>query len=156
MTFSLLAAAALQLYPWLSFMREPSFHQPIAVEIGTLRLKTTGPNEYWFKETVTIGDEKIIWWTDTVRCPAGLSVLRNVRELQMPRVDVPFLDNDEIIVTADGIHYELSGDAAYDGRSAGGFMISSNVGTPLAKWVDESIETLSPCWSKEEPANSPP
>jgi hypothetical protein len=149
MLLTLLASALMPLEPWLSFRREPSFHEPLVVEVGTLHTK--GPTAYWFKLTTDKGDGKTIQWTDTDRCPAARSVLRAVRNLEMPPATVPFLDNDDVVVTADGIIYELQGDAAYGDSSAYGFKISSNTGTPLARWVDESLATLSECWSKDEP-----
>jgi len=148
---SIVAAAALQFQPLLSFRRSPSFDQPISVEIGLL--KTEGRAAYWFKKTAIEGDKTSVWWTDTERCPAARSALRKIRNLQMPRVNVPFLDDNEIRATADGVIYELWGNANYRSGSAYEFKLASNTGTPLADWVDESLETLSHCWSKEEPYN---
>lgn len=116
MLLTLLASAITPLEPWLSFRREPSFQQPAVVEVGTLH--ADGPTAYWFKLTTHTGDGKTIQWTDTNRCPAARSVLRAVRNLEMPHATVPFLDNDDVVVTADGVFYELLGDAAYGDSSA--------------------------------------
>lgn len=145
-------ASAFTADPWMTLSRSPSFQHGVTVEIGTLETATS--REYWFKRTAGTEDGPLISWTDTTRCPAARSLLGQVRKLKMPRVSVPWFESDEMIVTADGTHYELSGEAAYGSSSAYDFKIASNLGTPLAAWIDNSLRILEPCWSKEEPRTS--
>lgn len=149
-TALVLAASAKLASPLLTFNREPSFDpRHVTIEVGVL--KTGATSEFWFRQTVRRGKAKATWWTDTVRCPAARLTLNEVRNLEMPRVFVAVLENDQIIITADGVLYRLSGKAEYPGATAYDFEIQSNNGTPLARWVDESLRRLHPCWSKDRP-----
>jgi hypothetical protein len=69
----------------------------------------------------------------------------------MPRVSVLGLENDEIIITGDGVRYRLVASAEYPGKSAYDFEIQSNSDTPLARWVDNSLRSLEPCWTTTPP-----
>lgn len=147
----LLAASTQQLNdPFLTFSRSPSRNaHTITVEVGLVQ--SQGRTEYWLKRTFTQSKAKSIWWTDTKRCPAARSLLRAVRKLEMPRVSVPLLESDYLIITADGVMYRLKGSAEYPDTADYAFEIGSNSGTPLARWVDESLRTVDPCWSKDRP-----
>lgn len=58
--------------------------------------------------------------------------------------------NDDLYLTMDGVSYVL--DAPADlGAHAGRLRLTSNVRTPLAKWADETLATLAPCWSPDAP-----
>ena len=146
-----LAVSANIANPLLTFSREPSFDpRPVTVEVGVLG---NGPmSEVWFRRTVgRPRGARTVSWTDTVRCPAARAALHEARRLEMPRVSVPGLENDEIIITADGVRYRLTGMADYPGESSYRFQIMSNLDTPLARWVDESLRVLETRWTNEAP-----
>ena len=84
-----------------------------------------------------------------MRCPAARSVLASAVQLEMPRIGIIGLEDDSILVTADGVRYRLNAEAAYPGQSLYDIEINSNLNTPLARWVDQSLLTLEPCWSRE-------
>ena len=139
-------------YPWLTFTRSPAFDQRVVqVEAGTLR-GVGGDTQYSFRRTVRNGKSKSVWWTDTVRCPSARSVLVEVGKLKPPPVFIVGIQSDNIIVTADGVSYTMSASSQYPDAGIGDISFSSNVRTPLADWVDESLRTLDPCWSTEPPS----
>jgi hypothetical protein len=156
MTLSLLlAASAAELSPFMTFSRSPAFDpRKVKIEVGLLRGERE--TQYSFKRTVGTRSAKAVWWTDTRRCPAARLVLHAATRLEMPGIFVLGLKSDEVIVTADGIGYELQAGLAYSNRPAGKIRFNSNVDTPLAHWVDESLRTLEPCWTKEPPKQLPP
>ena len=136
--------------PLLTFSRAPSFDpRKVKVEVGVIRAGSR--SNYWLKRTVVQKNAKSVWWTDTVRCPAARTVLVEARNLAMPRVSVPGLENDELIITGDGVLYQLVGSAEYPGESAYDFEMQSNSGSPLAQWVDNSLRSLEPCWTTAPP-----
>ena len=117
----------------------------IDVAIGTTR-SDKGDIIYWVRRTTKRPSQWAeVSRTDSVRCPAILAMLRSMRDLPAPRPAPPLLDNADIIVTADGTTYALTAPAAYPGKSAGEMTLSSNVGTPLADWVERSLAALSQC-----------
>jgi len=60
---------------------------------------------------------------------------------------------DELVITADGVAYTLEAPAQYGNILGSHIRFNSNIGTPLAAWVDESFRKLEPCWSKEPPSD---
>ena len=117
----------------------------IEVAIGTMR-SDKGAVIYWVRRTTKRpGQWAEISRTDSARCPAILAMLRSMRTLPAPRPAPPLPGNTDIIVTADGTRYELHAPAAYPGMSEGAMTLSSNVGTPLADWVERSLAALGPC-----------
>lgn len=146
---ALAAAPAELMGSWLSFSRAPAFDRRVTiVEVGTL---SSSPKwEYWFRRTVKLGNAKQVWWTDTIRCPATRSALSETVNLTPPQINVPGVKSDDIIIVGDGVAYTFSGPAEYNVSSKISF--TSNVGTPLSAWVDESLRKLEPCWAREPPA----
>lgn len=140
------------LAPWATFSRamafEPTFVQ---VEIGTAC--GTGHTNclYWFRRSVISRNSaaKAVDWTDTRRCPAALQVIEEMATVPPPTIKPPRIDGkaEDIIITADGGSYVLESSARYDRTIGPEIKFSSNVGTPLAKWVDRSLSALNPCWS---------
>ena len=53
----------------------------------------------------------------------------------------------DVIVTADGVRYKLSAHARYDTKIDSETYFTSNVGTPLSNFTEESLRKLEPCWS---------
>ena len=154
MIFVLIAMLASDLPdPILTFVRTPAFDtRVVQVEAGTL---WNGKQmDFWFKRTVATNKAKAVWWTDTVRCPVSRSILIAAEGLEPPKVFTGANAN-EIIVTADGVGYSLRAMSQYPGYGVGNIQISSNKGTPLARWVDGSLRILDSCWSKTAPRARP-
>jgi hypothetical protein len=119
-------------------------HVEIDVAIGTVRGSNKGNPIYWVRRTTKRPRQWVeVSSTDSVRCPAILTMLRSMRDLPAPRpAPPPPPDNDDIVVTADGVGYELHAPVASAGMDV---TLSSNTGTPLAAWVEQSLAALGPC-----------
>lgn len=144
-------ALAMQQTPvsFMTFDRTPSFAPATTVEVG--RLHNGGESDYWFRRTENVDANEVVSWTDTRRCPNARSVLLAVEQLELPATMVPFLNSDHILVSADGVGYHLQAYSQYAGHSMGSVDVTSNAETPLAEWVEESLQTLEPCWSNDSP-----
>ncbi len=64
------------------------------------------------------------------------------------------LMSDAITIVGGGVSYEVQASSNYPAKGIGDIRFNSNVGTPLARWVDESLRTLEPCWRKKRPEHS--
>lgn len=80
-------------------------------------------------------------WIDSEICPRVREILSSMEAIQMPRL-APIGD---ALPVDDGIYYSLSAPTTF---SNGMVTISSNVGSPLATWVDHAITVLAPCLPK--------
>lgn len=92
----------------------------------------------------------VILWADSRSCPAMRPVLDAMRAVASPHPQVPGIDPyGDIIV--DGAGYRLTATARFDNGQDGDLTYRSNIGTPLAAWVDKSLAALARCWSAVEP-----
>jgi hypothetical protein len=152
--------------PDIVFLAAPSRPQT-ETEVSVGRLNGPEyPTVYWFRKTFKRSGKRVgpMTWTDSTSCPKARDVLVAMTKLQMPQPHilglgtVPF---KEMIITADGVDFELKVDAAYsnadDGveRNEGSIHLISNLGTPLAAWIAESLDTLAPCWTEKRPETKP-
>jgi hypothetical protein len=105
--------------------------------------------DYLFRRVVTSGDNDttVYSYTNTSACPAALPPLRRLARLRMPQPEVPIFGREENIVVTDGAHYILRGRVIHADTQVGRYEIESNVGTPLALWVDSMLAALRQCWS---------
>lgn len=145
MLTALLLASATPFSPWMSFERSPSFKGSVVIDVGTKQVDDI--IYYEFRRIVQSGRGEEISWTDTKRCPQARQVLVSATRLDTPAVSVPFLTDDYIAVTADGVGYRLKASAQYENSGLGEIEFSSNSGTPLARWVDQSLSALESCWT---------
>lgn len=90
-------------------------------------------------------------WADSRSCPAMLPALKAMRALAVPHPTVPGMEQRPGSIMVDGIGYRLWTQARFDGGGEGRLDFDSNVGTPLAAWVDKSLDAVSRCWSAVEP-----
>lgn len=123
------------------------------------RIGPQGSPEYRFRGEIVdrYGAPARVVWADTRSCPGSVDQLRALQRLRMPQPDVPRIDEgvaaNEIIL--DGATYSLRMDGAWQGRNnfnGTTLAIASNVGTPLAQWVDAMLATLKPCWKDAAPS----
>jgi hypothetical protein len=149
MVFAL--AAVDQMHPWLTFTREPVLERSvITVEVGPLQ-NSKRERIYLFRRTIKHGGNVEVSWADTRTCPAASWVVEESIKVPPPRIQVPGVKDpaadDQITLTMDGVGYSLNSGARYGSRVSSTIRFTSNVGTPLAAWVEESLQKLAPCWS---------
>jgi hypothetical protein len=126
--------------------------ETITTEVDVATLYNEGRDrtgQYWFRRKVTSSETGAITYsyTSTAACPAALHPLERLEQLPMPQPDVINFGRELGIVVTDGAQYELSGRAIHADSQVGEYSIESNVGTPLAHWVDSMLVALRPCWS---------
>ncbi len=95
----------------------------------------------------------------TVHDPAGLTTnrwatsrtCRGVQEAVEALGSVPFpsvqMPRDATEIVMDGVAYSVRFSARYGSQLGGPLELRSNIGTPLAAFVDRMIATVQPCWS---------
>eukprot|EP01037_Dinobryon_pediforme_P023631 gene23631-25129_t len=86
-----------------------------------------------------------ILWADSHTCPAVRPVLDAMRAVASPQPRVPGIDPYGDILL-DGTGYRLTTMARFANGQDGELTYSSNIGTPLATWVDRSLAALARCW----------
>ena len=137
---------------WAVFERTPTMtRETLRLELGTLGASSRHPYRlaYYARRTVTrAGGPVEVRWADSRSCPAMVDAVGALRDLPMPRIDVPGFPVqpggvDETIVL-DGIIYRF----ALPDRLA----FSANVGSPLARWTEGALTALQDCWRSEAPA----
>ncbi|WP_252258197.1 hypothetical protein [Erythrobacter aurantius] len=143
---------------FLTFHASPAFSESyVSVDVGRLKGEDSEP-AYWFmwrERDKSSGEVRKSRWTDTQNCDAASSVLTSLHGVSPPRVSIPGYEvspGGGIRIMGDGVHYEISVRAHYSGTEGSDLSFSSNVGTPLAEWIEGSLEVLEPCWSSEAPA----
>ncbi|WP_428969369.1 hypothetical protein ACQR50_00320 [Sphingomonas sp. Xoc002] len=97
------------------------------------------------KPTVTI-------WADSRTCPGAAEAVRHLRSIPMP---TPSLPSDATDLILDGVGYRVRFRAHYGSEIGFPLELNSNVGTPLAEWVNRTRAMLKPCWTTARPAKDP-
>jgi len=104
------------------------------------------PGQWTLRRTATDrSGAETVTYTDTRACPAALQELQAVESLELPRPDLRGFGKELQVITLDGAGYSLTTAALYGG-DAGEIKVQSNVGTPLARWIDKALKALEPCW----------
>jgi len=130
---------------WAHFSASYRYGTVVEVEIGTKDSRVT-PVAYYIRRTIKrpdVADE--VAEADSRTCPAIRGILESMEKIPGPRLVAPFLDQDGLMITTDGVGYELTAPSQYRDAGEADMTIRSNVGTPLANWVDESLKALAPC-----------
>ncbi len=86
-----------------------------------------------------------VTWTSTNNCRGALPQLQALEKLELPQVDLPGFGKDLEVLVLDGADYRLRSPALYSGDRSD-LIVRSNVDTPLARWVDQTLAVLAPCW----------
>ena len=149
----LATALALQSAPadpgghWGSFSRSPALRlMSTTIDVGTLGFdRKKGRLEYWLRRTVVQRGRTTIEWANSQTCPSVRPVLGKMQRLPVPPLGVPGYSGEGNIVL-DGIGYSLKAPSLY-----GTISFDSNVGTPLAEWVEASLKALETCWTGRMP-----
>jgi hypothetical protein len=141
--------------PWLTFTREPVLERNLTtIDVGPLQ-NAQRERIFLFVRSVGHGDNIQISWADTKTCPAAMWVVEEAINVPPPRIHVPGVKDPtagkELTLTMDGVAYSLSSGARYGSGISSTIRMTSNWGTPLANWVDESLRRLQPCWKNAPP-----
>ena len=128
----------------ITFSRSPALRRAYE-EVGICNDPTSTPTErhYWFRRTTT--NPERISYASTRTCPAARAQLGALEALTLPAPDVPGLGNDLQVITLDGAGYRLRAMGLY-GQHGADITVGSNIGTPLARWIDGTLAALAPCW----------
>jgi hypothetical protein len=147
-----LAAHPVDLGPaWAEFSRKPALkREKTVVGIGTLGFdRRRSQLDFWLRRTVTANGIEKVAWADSRTCPAVRPMIAAMRELPVARFAPPgFSEGSPLIM--DGVCYSL-----HSYSDDGSLTVSTNVGTPLASWVEASLERLGPCWTSTIPKRAP-
>jgi hypothetical protein len=129
--------------PWAQFSRSGSLnHTTETVGIFTGE-RTDGEFHYRLRLTTKmLGQEPETKWADSQTCPEVRSVITSMRDIEMPS-PAPYGVGQPRSITLDGIQYELTAPSSFN---MGKLTLSSNVGSPLASWIDAGFAQLAPCW----------
>lgn len=93
---------------------------------------------HWSQQLSPRHIEAVVKSTD---CPAIRQIVTTMAKLQMPQ-PLPIVDSKLPPTIMDGNYYELTAPSSF---SNGRLSITSNVGTPLATWVEDALAALQPC-----------
>jgi hypothetical protein len=136
-----------QLWTFATFTAAPAFEPTaIRVKLGTFQ---AGEGVYWIvRDRVNREKEHSgpVEFTNSTLCPKVLPQLRRLEDLDMPAPDVPGMGRDADIIIMDGVSYTLQGSSRHADGQPGDYSIESNVGSPLARWVDGMDAALEGCW----------
>lgn len=109
--------------------------------------------EDWNAEPEDLVVIRTLAWADSRTCSGLVDSVVAIEDLQLPTLSVPIFGRQDIpLLTLDGIGYELRSQMSlWDDHGGYDTLISSNVGTPLADWVESFRSTVEPCWTSDQP-----
>jgi hypothetical protein len=129
----------------ISFSRQPALART-SEEVCIARYNDGQGVNYRLRQVSTDRLRRVtVAWATTKACPAVLPYLEAMEQLPMPVPDLPWFGNEPQEMTLDGAGYRLSTRALYSGKMSE-VVVQSNVDTPLARWIDQTLAALAPCW----------
>ncbi|MDB5686714.1 MAG: hypothetical protein JWR77_1303 [Rhizorhabdus sp.] len=136
---------------WARFSRTSSvFRQNIQVNIGTLAYdRERRQLQYWMRRKES-GSPDLLW-ADTVRCPQLRDTLGAMRYLG---AEPGAPEAKRIALFLDDATYTLDTPGQSGPSGMGTTHMTSGAGTALARWVEDALEAMQPCWSPTAPARS--
>lgn len=137
---------------WGHFERSEALsHQVDTVDISTIG-KTGDRFEFRLRlRSSKLRGPVITKWADSRTCPAIGEALTRLRALAPPVIVPPGFDPEPTEILVDGAGYSLTVPAA-DIAGQSTLTWTSNVGTPLATWINRTLKTLGPCWKQDGPS----
>lgn len=131
---------------WGHFSRSPTLeHRTETVDIGTDG-NAGGVVQYKLRLTQRFRDGSLTRvWADSRSCPAVHMVMARLRALKPPAIVPPGLGPAPTEILVDGIGYGLTMPVE-DQLGLSRMTWTSDVGTPLADWVEDSLARLKSCW----------
>lgn len=148
-----LAPLSTEPVPFLTITRSATGLATTQIEIGVL----PGSNQrhYWLRRVESGQGEITVSWTDTQICAGSReSVVVAARQVAPPEIAVPGIpvtEDGSVVITLDGVQYSFEARSHYEGNISSSLSFTSNVGTPLADYVERSIAALEPCWAEDMP-----
>ncbi|WHO40104.1 hypothetical protein PMI04_005785 [Sphingobium sp. AP49] len=132
-------------YSWAEFGRAGALsHVEEKVEIATDPDRRSSEFPYRLRFSRTDGEgQVVVRWADSRDCPVVTAVIHGMRDLTPPAIQPYGIPGESLSIVMDGTGYFLSAPTA---DAMGRIRISSNVHTPLARWVDDAFTRLAPCW----------
>ncbi len=99
-----------------------------------------------------------VLWAASPGCPDFLGALSRLEQIEAPLIDAPLVGwehGDRIVVTADGIGYWLLARSFQNENVTtwSHLELGGNTGSSIGAWVEETMETLEPCWSETPPSS---
>ena len=134
---------------WAEFSRAPAGHlTKTKVEVGTLGYDRSRKRlDFWLRRTVVSGIERTeqVTWATTRTCAAARPALASMRDIPVPKF-APIGSSEGPPVVLDGIGYSLR---SYSDQ--GTLTEETNVDTPLASWIEQTLKALDQCWTRVVP-----
>lgn len=101
--------------------------------------------QYTLRLTIQQSDEPpIVMWASSRTCNGVREAVSRLQTVPFPHVEMP---RDDLIITTDGVGYVVQFNATYGSDIEGPMTLHSNIGTPLANWVEGTFAVLRACWS---------
>lgn len=148
--FVSLAPIPVELGPaWASFTRAPANRlMRTEVDVGTLGFDSARnrPN-FWLRRTIVRGvqHKEEVTWTDTESCAPARPLIASMRDIPVPKL-APVGSSKGPPIVLDGIAYSLRTDS-----DQGKLTMDTNIGTPLAGWIENALKVLDSCWTPATP-----
>lgn len=139
----LLPQPALAATPALVFSEHPELRR-VTTEVSVTIIPNGKRPEYLFRKTIRPDGQT--HWADSRTCEGARAMLAAVHSLPAARPHLFGIEpTEDLILVADGTTYRLESEASppYGTRR---ISLSSNRGTPLAKWVEGAFSVLTSCW----------
>ena len=123
------------------------------VEVGTLGYdRGQRQLDFWLRRTVVtrgVVPTEEVTWADTRTCPAARPTLASMRNIPVPKF-APIGSTEGRPIVMDGVAYSLR---TYSDQ--GKLTAETNVGTPLAAWIESALKAFDGCWGRSVPARAP-
>lgn len=134
---------------WAEFSLAPALQlTKTRVEVGTLGYDGNRQHlDFWLRRTVISGSrqQEAITWTTTRTCGSARTLIASMRDIPVPKF-APVGSSEGPPMALDGTSYSLR-TYSDDGMLAA----QTNVGTPLASWIETALKVLEPCWDTRVP-----
>lgn len=134
---------------WVSISRRPALTRSSEIVDFLFNKTSSSGLEFDLRLTSRAADDTLtVKWTSTERCKEARTAALRLRDLPFPAVRLPS-DPEEVVL--DGTSYSVKFLAGYGSQNNGELELRSNVGTPLAAWINTTLSNLDNCWSHMRP-----
>lgn len=128
---------------WAQFRRSGHISETVDITTGDRKGDPEFPYRLRYTRSFLQGAPEIKW-ADSATCPAIRTIVMSMRSIKMPSPAPYGVSTQSMTLTLDGTLYSF---AAPSSDNMGKVTISSNVGSPVAAWIDASLKQLAPCWA---------
>lgn len=90
-------------------------------------------------------------WATGETCPAAIDRLEALARVALPAPEIPGVGPRPTRIIVDGATYTVDVHAVHPDGQGGDLRVTSNVGSPIARWVDALALALEPCWQPVRP-----